>query len=123
MRSICGFDSLALKPTADISANEIAAAKSVQLAEHNAMSMRTYSWTPSFTVVKAHVDQVTRAGGIKANKLANVTKMLERAEASAASNPSNAKAQLQAAANQLDTKDAWQAKLHAAIQNLMATMA
>ncbi|WP_141820470.1 LVIVD repeat-containing protein [Ornithinimicrobium humiphilum] len=118
-----GFDVHEVLATADLTANELAAAKTVQLAEHNAMSMRQYEWAPSFTVVRAHMDQVARDGDIKANKLANVTKMVDKAEDASGKNAKNAIAQLRAASNQLDTNDPWQAKLHAAIVALMADLA
>ncbi|GAA1177133.1 hypothetical protein GCM10009584_18260 [Ornithinimicrobium humiphilum] len=120
---IRGLDVLKVNPTADLTANELAAARTVKLAEHNAMSMRQYVWEPSFEVVRAHLDQVKRDGDIKANKLANVEKMVDKAQEASGKNAKNAIAQLRAASNQLDTRDPWQAKLHAALQSLMADLA
>jgi hypothetical protein len=74
-----GLDAFELTATDALSANEIAAAKTVQLDEHNAMSMRRITWQPSFEVVRAHRDQAERAG-LKANHVNNVDKFLERAE-------------------------------------------
>jgi hypothetical protein len=116
-----GLDTMRLTPTADLTANEIAAATTVQLAEHNAMSIRKYEWEPSYIVVDAHLDQVKRADTIRPNKLANVERSLERAKS-----PNNAKqeiAQLRAAANQLDRNDREQAYLRAAIEALIAAKA
>ena len=115
-----GLDAMAFVPTAQLTANELAAANTIHLDEHNAMSMRKFVWEPSFEVVKAHLDQVKRDGDIRSNKLSNVEKSLARAENP--NNPNQAKAQLQAAANQLDTKDPWQAKLHTALLELRASL-
>jgi hypothetical protein len=74
-----GLDALELTATDALSENEIAAAKTVQLDEHNAMSMRKITWEPSFEVARAYRDQAERAG-LAANHVANVDKFLERAE-------------------------------------------
>jgi hypothetical protein len=74
-----GLDALELTATDALSANEIAAANTVVLDEHNAMSMRKITWEPSFEVVRAYRDQAERAG-LRANHVRNVDKFLERAE-------------------------------------------
>ncbi|KAB7743821.1 hypothetical protein GA707_10010 [Nostocoides sp. F2B08] len=112
-----GLDTMRLTPTADLTANEIAAATTVQLAEHNAMAMRTYEWELSHVLVRAQVDQLERAGGIPANKAANVNRALEKAET--ANNAKQATAQLRAASNQLDRNDPDQAAILASIQELL----
>lgn len=112
-----GFDSLAVLPSEHLSAHEIAAATTVQLDEHNAMSMRMYHWEPSIVVARAHLDQLVRAGDIRDNKAANITRSLDRAE-----NPNNEqqrRAQLQAALNQLDAGNPAHAALRQALQDLM----
>ncbi len=113
-----GFDSLTVLPSEHLSAHEIAAAKTVQLDEHNAMSMRMYQWEPSIVVARAHLDQLVRNGDIADNKADNITQSLDRAE-----NPRNAKgyyrAQLQAALNQTDAGNPAHAALRQAIQDLM----
>ena len=113
-----GLDIMELTPTDQLSANEIAAATTVQLDEHNAMSMRMYQWDPSIVVARAHLDQLVRAGDIADNKADNITQSLDRAE-----NPRNAKghyrAQLQAALNQTDAGNPAHDDLRHAIQALM----
>lgn len=115
-----GFDALEVLPTDQLTANELAAAKTVQLDEHNAMSMRAYTWEPSFPLVKAYADQLERVdGGVAPNKLANVWKAVDKAEAAAGKNAKNAIAQLQAASNQLDANNPAHADLHGALRDLM----
>lgn len=75
-----GVDVFDVVPTEHLSANEIAAAKEVVLDEHNAMSMRTYQWSPSFNVVRAFRDQLARTDDISAAELADVDKFIDRAE-------------------------------------------
>jgi hypothetical protein len=74
-----GLDAFELTATDALSANEIAAAKTVQLDEHNAMSMRRITWEPSFEVARALTDQAERAG-LETNHVNNVRKFVDRAE-------------------------------------------
>jgi hypothetical protein len=74
-----GLDVFELTPTDDLTANEIAAANTITLDEHNAMSIRSFSWDPSFEVVRSFRDQAERAG-LAANHVANVDRFVERAE-------------------------------------------
>ncbi|WP_181010024.1 LVIVD repeat-containing protein [Ornithinimicrobium sufpigmenti] len=112
-----GLDIMELTPTAQLSAHEIAAAKTVQLDEHNAMSMRMYEWEPSIVLARAYLDQVVRAGEIPDNKAANITRSLDRAENP--KNPNQRRAQLQAALNQTDAGNPAHASLRQALQDLM----
>ena len=57
-----GFDSLALSRASTLSANEIAAAGEVQLAEFNAQLQSKLVHEPSFAVARSYVDQAERAG-------------------------------------------------------------
>lgn len=116
-----GLDVMELVPTADLTANEIAAAKTVQLDEHNAMAMRTYVWETSHTLARAYADQAERAGDLRPNKADNVRKMVTKAEN--AKNDKQALAQLRAASNQLDANDPGQASLRATIAALMDELA
>jgi hypothetical protein len=97
-----GLDVLDMTPTADLTANEIAAANSVVLDEHNAMSMRRITWTPSFEVVRALRDQAERAG-LDDGMLGKIDRFVDRAEAfDGGPQRRAALAQLRALANQLD---------------------
>jgi hypothetical protein len=100
-----GLDVMDMTPTEHLTANEIAAANTVVLEEHNAMSMRRITWEPSFEVVRAFRDQAERAG-LRANHLNNVDRFLERAERFQSGPQARAAvAQLNAVANQV-RKDA-----------------
>jgi hypothetical protein len=96
-----GLDVTDMTPTEHLTANEIAAANTVVLDEHNAMSMRRIEWEPSFEVVRAYRDQAERAG-LRANHVRNVDKFLERAERFQSGPQARAAvAQLNAVANQV----------------------
>jgi hypothetical protein len=96
-----GLDAFELTATDALSANEIAAADTVVLDEHNAMSMRRIEWEPSFEVVRAYRDQAERAG-LAADHVANVDRFLERAERFQSGPQARAAiAQLDAVANQV----------------------
>ncbi|GGI05178.1 LVIVD repeat-containing protein [Egicoccus halophilus] len=116
-----GLDLLDLVPTEDLTANEIAAADTVRLDEHNAMSMRQITWEPSFPVVRATLDQLVRAEGIAPNTLKQVQGFIDRAE-SFSTGPQRraAVSQLQNAAKQL--KGADQQRLADALNDLAATL-
>jgi hypothetical protein len=97
-----GTDVFRLTPTEFLTANEIAAAETVVLDEHNAMSMRRIRWTPSFEVVRAFTDQAERAG-LGANHVDNVRRAVDRAERfSTGPQARAAVANLRAVANQTE---------------------
>ena len=75
-----GFDSYALKPTEQLSANEIEAANEVVFERLTPQHQTQYVNEASFAVVRAYRDQLVRAGLLKGQKLENVDKLLERAE-------------------------------------------
>jgi hypothetical protein len=101
-----GLDVLDLTPTDHLTANEIAAANTVVLDEHNPMSMRRITWAPSFELVRAYRDQAERAG-LDAKMLGQIDKFVDRAERFE-DGPQRraASAQLRAIANQLQGHDA-----------------
>ena len=74
-----GLDVFDMAPTEDLTENEIAAANTVELDEHNAMSMRRLEWEPSFEVVRAYRDQAERAD-MAPNTLDRVDRFVDRAE-------------------------------------------
>ncbi|MFA9430534.1 LVIVD repeat-containing protein [Egicoccus sp. AB-alg2] len=116
-----GLDVLDLTPTDDLTANEIEAAKTVQLDEHNAMSMRMITWEPSFPLIRATIDQLARDGSLAANKAKQVYGFVERAERFADGPQRNAaKPQLQNALKQLNSAD--HQRLIDAINDVMATL-
>ena len=74
------FDVLALKPTADLSANEIAAAREVQLRRLNVQRQDKIRWDPSFAVVRSYRDQLVRAGDLSGKTLRKVDDAIDDAE-------------------------------------------
>jgi hypothetical protein len=112
-----GFDSWKLTPTAELSANEIAAAGEVVLERLTPQHQPRLVNEPSFAVVRSYRDQLVRADDIDAKTLAQVDKFVDRAEGySEAGKEAAAKAQLNALANQLD--DEQFAALQAALRAL-----
>jgi hypothetical protein len=75
-----GFDVFGLTPTANLSANEIAAAREVQVDRLNVQHQDKLRWEPSFAVVRALLDQLVRAGDIDSRTLAKVNFYLDKAE-------------------------------------------
>jgi len=75
-----GFDTLALLPSGQMSANEIAAAGEIQLDEFNAQLQTKLVHDPSFAVARSYVDQAERAGDLSAKALSEVRKHVDQAE-------------------------------------------
>jgi len=75
-----GFDIYELTPSAHLSANEIAAAKLVQLKEYNPQSQPKFTWPAAFVVVRSYLDQLVRNGGLAADRTAAVSTALNAAE-------------------------------------------
>ena len=75
-----GFESLAFTPSEHLSANEIAAAGEIQLAEFNAQLQSKLVHDPSFAVVRSYVDQAERDGSLSGNALKQVRKSIDQAE-------------------------------------------
>ena len=75
-----GFDSLKLTPTADLSANEIAAANEVVFDRLTPQHQTRYVNEPSFAVVRSYRDQLVRAGILEGEKLEAVDDFVDRAE-------------------------------------------
>src|SRR5918992_835851 len=97
------FDVMALTPTSQISANEIAAAREVQWDRLNVQTQKEITWEPSFNVVRSYRDQLVREGNIDAKTLRQVDKFVDRAEAFEDRGKSSAaSAQLHALSEQLE---------------------
>ena len=94
-----GLDVMELVPSAHLSANEIAAAKTVQLDYLNAQGQPKYAWPASFALAGAYLDQLERGGGLPAARIAAARQALMAAEQGAAS---ARPAALQALASTLD---------------------
>ncbi|WP_203581845.1 hypothetical protein [Microbacterium hibisci] len=79
-----GFDSLALQPSAHLSANEITAAGEYSVGLFNAQAQPRYEHAPSFAVVRSYVDQAERAGTLAGKALTDARGHLDKAEMLAA---------------------------------------
>jgi hypothetical protein len=74
-----GLDIVELTPTAQLSANEIAAAKLVVLTDYNPQSQPKITWPPAFVVVRSYYDQLVRGKGLAADRLAAIATALDAA--------------------------------------------
>jgi len=75
-----GLDVLELLPTAQLSANELAAAKLVTMTEYNPQSQPKLVWPAAFPVVRSYLDQLTRNNGISKQRLTAIASTLDQAE-------------------------------------------
>jgi hypothetical protein len=75
-----GIDVFDLKPGKDLSQNEIDAATLVKLDRFNPQLQSKVTWPASFVVARAYLDQLSRSKGLRADRLAHVTRDLNRAE-------------------------------------------
>ncbi len=75
-----GLDVFELVPSAFLSANEIAAAKSVRLDYLNAQGQPAFVWPATFALARAYVDQLERSKGLSANRIATLRQDLANAE-------------------------------------------
>ena len=75
-----GFDTFGLLTSDMLTANELAAAREVQVAEFNAQHQKMTVWEPSFNVVGAYFDQAVRSGELSGKTLKKVESHLTRAE-------------------------------------------
>jgi hypothetical protein len=97
-----GLDVFDMTPTDHLTQNEIDAANTIVLDEHNAMSLRRFDWEPSSALVRAFADQAEREG-LAEDTLANVRRFVDRAEQFASGPQARAAiANLRAVANQVD---------------------
>lgn len=75
-----GFDILELRPSANLSANEIAAAKLVRMTEYNPQSQPKIEWPAAFPVVRSYLDQLVRANGLSRARTSAISNALTAAE-------------------------------------------
>ena len=75
-----GFDILELKPSAQLSANEIAAAKLIQLTDYNPQSQPKLVWPAAFVVVRSYLDQLVRDNGLAEARTTAISAALDVAE-------------------------------------------
>ena len=75
-----GLDIFELTPSAFISANEIAAAKTVRLDYLNAQGQPRFVWPVTFALARAYVDQLERSRGLSEEDLEELREELSDAE-------------------------------------------
>ena len=75
-----GLDILELVPSDQLSANEIAAAKLVRMAEFNPQSQPRIVWPAAFPVVRSYLDQLVRGTGLPAARTTAIARALDAAE-------------------------------------------
>ncbi len=75
-----GLDIFELTPSAAISANEIAAAKTVKLEYLNAQGQPRFTWPASFALAGAYLDQLERSNGLSGSRIMAIRSSLGQAE-------------------------------------------
>ena len=76
-----GLDVLELLPSDYLTENELAAAASVAPAEFNAQQQRGIDWSPRPVVARAYLDQLARTDTLAAARRAELSALLDRADA------------------------------------------
>jgi len=75
-----GLDVFELTPTADLTQNEIDAAKLVRFDQLNPQSQPKLVWPAAFAVARAYVDQLVRDNGLPAARTSAISSALKSAE-------------------------------------------
>jgi hypothetical protein len=75
-----GLDIFKLTPTADLTQNEIDAAKLVKLTQLNPQSQPKLVWPAAFPVARAYVDQLVRDNGLPEARTSAIESALKNAE-------------------------------------------
>jgi hypothetical protein len=108
-----GFDVFRLKPSDQLSQNELTAATLVQASTLNVQAQSRVVWQPTPAVARAYLDQLSRSGGISTSRAAAVRSSMDRGDTS----------RLTAVAQQIDADAASARGVDAArLRALAATM-
>jgi len=75
-----GLDILELKPSDQLSQNEIDAAKQVRFETFNPQNQPRFVWPASYAVARAYLDQLVRGNGISSARSSAIARDLNRAE-------------------------------------------
>ena len=75
-----GLDIFELTPSAYLTANEIAAARTVRLDYLNAQGQPKFEWPATFALARAYADQLARSNGLTDAQIATVRQALRDAE-------------------------------------------
>jgi hypothetical protein len=77
-----GLDIFELTPTANLTQNEIDAAKTVWVPELNVQNQQRIEWPRKLVVAKAYVDQLERSQALPSDEIANLRQAIQKAESS-----------------------------------------
>jgi hypothetical protein len=77
-----GVDVFKLVPSKFITQNEIDAANLVHFDELNVQNQPKFSWPANFVVARAYLDQLTRSNALATERIAALTALFEKVEAS-----------------------------------------
>jgi hypothetical protein len=94
-----GLDIFDLKPSALLSENEIAAAKTVKFDEFNTQGQPALVWPTTFALARAYLDQLEREKGLSGSQISSTRGTLSKAEHASGGERGTALSQL---ATQLD---------------------
>ena len=75
-----GLDIVELTPTANLSANEIAASKLIKFDEYNPQSQPKIVWPAAYPVVRSYVDQLQRKSSLAAARITAINAALDASE-------------------------------------------
>jgi hypothetical protein len=75
-----GLDIVELTPSGLISQNEIDAAKSVHFDELNVQDQPKFTWSPTFALARAYLDQLERSNGLASDRISSARAALASAE-------------------------------------------
>jgi hypothetical protein len=75
-----GFDVWDLKPTDQLSENEIEAAQEATVARLNVQHQDELEWEPSFAVVRSFIDQLERSGDVSDRTIDRINRTVDLAE-------------------------------------------
>jgi len=77
-----GLDIFELTPTANLTQNEIDAAKSVHVDVLNVQNQQRIEWPKKLVVAKAYLDQLERSKGLSTERIAALRQAIQKAESS-----------------------------------------
>ena len=117
-----GLDVFKLTPTADLTQNEIDAAKLVHFETLNPQSQPKITWPAAFPVARAYVDQLVRDNGLPKSRTSAIASALNAAEKARGSARSTALTKL-AGELQNDVSGASDAERVRALQDVVQRMA
>jgi hypothetical protein len=75
-----GLDILQLEPSPYLTANEIAASRTVELQQFNPQGQLQYSWPASYALAHAYLDQISRDRALSAEEITMARQHLNESE-------------------------------------------